>query len=117
MNHNMKLNARSFEQISKGLKIYEIRLNDEKRSNIKVGDLITFSKLPELKKNIVVNVLDIVRSNNFEELFTKFSPVLAGWPKNSKPKQCSKDMLKYYSLEEQNKYGVLAIKLKIIEPN
>lgn len=40
MKHNMNLNNRPFESIKEGTKTIELRLNDEKRSLLKVGDEI-----------------------------------------------------------------------------
>ena len=44
MNHKMKLQPRYYDFILNGTKRIEIRLNDEKRRMIKVGDTITFYK-------------------------------------------------------------------------
>jgi ASC-1-like (ASCH) protein len=107
----MKLNTWAFEQISNGSKTYEIRLYDEKRRKIKVGDEIVFSELPLLENKIEVNVLNLTVADNFEKLFTRFDPVLAGWKENNSPSKCAKDMSKYYSREDQQKYGVLAIEI------
>jgi ASC-1-like (ASCH) protein len=43
MLHQMKLQPNPFEQIKNGSKTLELRLNDEKRQLIKVGDEIEFS--------------------------------------------------------------------------
>ena len=47
MLHKMKLNESPFERIKNGKKTIEFRLYDEKRQQIKIGDKIEFSKLPE----------------------------------------------------------------------
>ena len=43
MKHNMNLNNRPFKSIKEGTKTIELRLNDEKRSLLKVGDEIEFT--------------------------------------------------------------------------
>ena len=48
MLHKMKLNESPFERMKNGTKTIEFRLYDEKRKQIKVGDQIEFSKLPDL---------------------------------------------------------------------
>lgn len=48
MVHKIKLRKIYYEMIKSGAKIYEGRLNDEKRRLISVGDIITFQKEPEL---------------------------------------------------------------------
>jgi len=56
MEHQMKLNESPFEKIRSGEKIIEIRLYDDKRKNINIGDIIIFSKLPDLKEILSVKV-------------------------------------------------------------
>lgn len=48
MEHIMKLNASTFEDVKSGKKRREYRLNDEKRKLVRVGDTIRFLKLPNL---------------------------------------------------------------------
>jgi ASC-1-like (ASCH) protein len=115
MEHRMKLNPWAFEQVSKGSKLYEIRLYDEKRRKINVGDKIVFSELPSLENKISVKVLNLIITENFEKLLTMFNPILAGWKEGDTPGKCAKDMLKYYSKEEQNKYGVIAILIELVK--
>ena len=65
MLHKMKLNENYFERIKDGTKIVEFRLYDEKRQQIKVGDKIEFSKLPELQEKLLVDVIELYRENTF----------------------------------------------------
>ena len=51
MIHKMKLNQSPFDRIKNGTKTVEFRLYDDKRKQIKVGDKIEFSKLPEQNEN------------------------------------------------------------------
>ena len=69
----MKLNENPFERIKNGTKTVEFRLFDEKRQKIKVGDKIEFSKLPDLQEKLLVDVVELYREDNFENLFTLFS--------------------------------------------
>ena len=59
MLHKMKLNESPFERIKNGTKTIEFRLYDEKRQQVKVGDQIEFSKLPN-----VCTSLNIIRLSN-----------------------------------------------------
>ena len=45
MDHQMKLNPVPFENIKIGSKDIEMRLNDEKRKLVKVGDYIRFTNI------------------------------------------------------------------------
>lgn len=109
MIHIMKLQESPFERIKNGTKTIEFRLYDEKRRKIKIGDKIEFSKLPELKEKIVVEVLDLYKDVSFEELFKK---VLDEDSEEIKRKVNS--MLQYYTHEQEKEYGVLGIKIKLI---
>ena len=44
MLHKMKLKKEPFEMIKSGKKIYELRLYDEKRKKLKIGDTVEFEK-------------------------------------------------------------------------
>ena len=68
MNHEMKLSQSAFAGIKSGKQKYELRLLDDKRSKVQIGDLITFSKLPELKETITAEVTKIIKAGSFEEL-------------------------------------------------
>ena len=59
MIHIMKLKEQYFNYIKYGTKEYEIRLNDEKRKNIKRGDFIEFQKEPFLEEKMLIMVEDL----------------------------------------------------------
>ena len=71
MLHKMKLNESPFERIKNGTKTIEFRLYDEKRQQIKIGDQIEFSKLPDLQEKLLVDVIDLYKEDTFEYLFRK----------------------------------------------
>ena len=105
MIHEMKLKEDPFERIKNGTKTIEFRLFDEKRQQIKIGDMIEFSKLPELKEKILVEVLDLYRDESFEKLFKKL------YNDKEEIKRKTQSMLKYYSHNQEKEYGVLGIKI------
>ena len=71
MIHKMKLNESPFERIKNGTKTVEIRLYDEKRQQVKIGDKIEFSKLPDLQEKLLVDVIELYREDTFKKLFLK----------------------------------------------
>ena len=107
MLHKMKLNESPFERIKNGTKTIEFRLFDEKRQLVKVGDKIEFSKLPDLNEKILVDVLELYQERTFKELFDKLGDNEEIVKKNAE------SMYTIYSPEEEAKYGVLGIKIKI----
>ena len=108
MRHKMKLQESPFERIKNGTKTVEFRLYDEKRSKIKIGDQIEFSKLPDLQETILVDVLDLYREDTFENLFKKL------FTDEDEIKKKTKSMYQYYSPDEEKQYGVVGIKISLI---
>lgn len=113
MTHEMKLQAKYYNYILNGTKKIELRLNDEKRSKIKIGDKIKFLKEPELSEYFYVTVTGLLNYNNFDNLFSDFPiEVLAD---NSMNKEELKYVLEeFYTKEKQRQYGVLGIKIELI---
>ena len=109
--HHMKLWNDSYELIKKGIKTIEMRLNDEKRSKIKVGDIIEFTNTSTLEK-LKVKVDKIYKYDNFEQLYSNHNKISIGY--KSEEIADPEDMLMYYTKEEIEKYGVLGIKVMII---
>ena len=107
MIHRMKLNESPFERIKNGTTTIEFRLYDEKRQQIKVGDKIEFSKLPNLQEKLLVDVIKLYREDTFENLFRKL------YKDEDEIKRKTKSMYKYYSPEKEKEYGVLGIKIKL----
>ena len=101
MLHKMKLQENPFERIKNGTKTVEFRLYDEKRKQIKIGDKIEFSKLPDMTEKLLVEVVDLYREESFEKLFRKL------FTDEKEIVEKVKGMYRFYSQEEQNKYGVL----------
>ena len=66
--HEMRLNNGPFELIKGGTKTIEIRLNDEKRSLIKEGDIIEFENRIT-KEKLKTKVIKLYKFDNFEELY------------------------------------------------
>lgn len=110
--HYMKLHNDPFNLIKSGTKTIELRLNDLKRQKIKVGDLIEFTNRVTDEK-MLVRVIDLIKFNSFSDLYKNFSKVSMGYREDEDANPS--DMELYYSLEEQEKYGVLAIKIEKID--
>ncbi len=86
----MRLDPDPFEKIKLGIKKTEIRLNDKKRKGIRIGDKIVFVKRPELKEKIKVKVIKRREMESYP------------------------NMDKYYSKEEQDKYGFVMFEITLI---
>ena len=113
--HKMNLQPKYYDFIKNGTKRIELRLYDEKRQKIKLGDEIEFSK-SETEK-FKAKVVGLIRYQSFEDLFKDFPiEILAD-------KTMTKDELlgvlsKFYTKEKQQKFGVIGIRIKpkIVHP-
>ena len=92
-------------------KTIEMRLFDEKRSLISTGDTIIFTDTSN-KEKIDCMVINMYRYLSFEELYQHHSKVSIGYNKDEIANP--KEMLMYYSKEMIEKYGVVAIEIKVL---
>ena len=111
-NHEMKLNENPFNQMKSGEKQIEYRLNDEKRQKIKIGDTITFTKVDDTE-NIKVIVTEL---KYYKTLLEMYSASFDQYLKNyyNTPEEVVNDTT-YYTKEEEEKYGCVAIHIRKLE--
>lgn len=107
----MKLNDVPFETIENGTKTIELRLYDEKRRKIKIGDTICFKGKASTIKAIV-KALHIFR--NFDELYAALPLDKCGYTADELATASPEDMLEYYTKEQIKKYGVVGIQIEVI---
>ena len=108
--HQMKLNAKPFEQMDSEEKQIEYRLNDKKRQQLKVGDIITFTKLPDEDKKLSVVITDLKKYKTLLEMYdASFDHYLHNYYPNP---QAVVDATDYYTDEKVTKHGCLAIHIK-----
>ncbi len=109
--HEMNLQPKYFDFIKNGTKRIELRLFDEKRKQIKLGDTIEFTNSKNEK--FKAEVIGLLRYNSFSDLFEDFDiSILAD---KSMTKQELLDVLsEFYTPDKQAEFGVLGIKLKLL---
>lgn len=100
-----------FNSIKKGKKKVEVRLNDEKRRRIKVGDTIEFIKVPEQDETMKVQVIELREYDTFREMyedipFEDFDG--EGWTMQ----EMVDGTYEIYTQEQEKEWGTLAIKIK-----
>ena len=113
MIHEMKLQPEYFNFILNGTKRIEIRLNDEKRQNIKLGDKIKFLKEPDLNESFEAQVIGLLRDNSFEEMFKDYDISILS-DKSMTKEELISVLEQFYTKEKQEKYGVLGIRIELI---
>ena len=108
--HSMKVQTKYYNLLKSGIKTVELRLWDEKRQLIKVGDQITFSDLSNPVDSFTAQVLALHRANSFDELCKIISPTQAGFVSKEELIDCLQE---FYTPEAQSQYGVVGIEVKI----
>ena len=78
MAHKMNLNPEPFAMIRSGQKTIELRLNEEKRQKINVGDSIEFNQI-ETGEKLTAEVIAIHRFDSFAELYQKLPLLKCGF--------------------------------------
>ena len=108
--HSMKLDQAPFEKIKDGEKTIELRLFDEKRQRLRVGDEIVFL-CRNTGEQIIKRIEKLHLFENFEELYKNMPLLKCGYTAENVAKASFSDMEAYYSKEDQKKYGVVGIEL------
>jgi ASC-1-like (ASCH) protein len=115
MMHNMRLGEVPFFRIKTGKKLIEVRLCDEKRSRLNMGDEIVFSLVDDLQEKIAVKVIGISKFKTFRELYSAFDYTKFGHPEGTTLEKQIENERKVYSEENEILYGVMGIHIKLID--
>lgn len=110
----MNLNPSPFKMIKEGHKTIELRLYDEKRKMISVGDTITFTNTVDSNDTLCVKVMDLFIFNSFNELYKNLPLLECGYTNEDIDTASPCDMEKYYSKEVQQQYCVVGIKISLM---
>ena len=113
MIHYMNLASEPFEQIKSGAKTIELRLYDEKRQAVSVGDTIIFTNLAD-NSQITARVLKLHIFNDFKELYDHLPLSKCGYAGHELDTASPDDMLAYYPTEKQKKYKAVGIEIELI---
>lgn len=108
--HFMTLYQEPFLATTEGWKTVEMRLNDEKRRLLKIGDIIVFTN-KETEEKAIVEIDDLKPFLSFDELYASYPKRAIGYQNDEKPDP--RDMLEYYQEEDIRKWGALAICIKL----
>lgn len=118
----MHLNDDMFEAVKAGTKTVEIRLFDEKRKHVDIGDYIDFRKASDETQHVLRKVTNIDLAETFERMFLKnyyaddkvlrYTPVALGSPEGTDCQSLVEGMYKIYTKEQEKKCGVISIELE-----
>lgn len=114
MTHCLRLNSIPFAQIESGKKCIELRLYDEKRQKIQIGDTLIFTHREDESETIAVKVTALHRFDSFENLYACLPLTKCGYTKEEAESASPSDMAQYYTPEEQRRFGVVGIEFILI---
>ena len=114
--HDMSLRKAPFRAVASGKKVIEMRLLDEKRRKIRVGDRIRFT-LANGTESVTAEVVGLHPFPSFEALYASLIPVVGavglGYAEGDTPDPAH--MLDYYSEDSITRYGVVGIEIRVRE--
>ena len=113
MEHEMKLQDKYYNYILNGTKRIELRLYDEKRQQIKIGDTIKFLKEPELEETFNARVTGLLRYNSFEDMFKDLDISILADVSMTK-NELMDELCRFYTVDNQLKYGVIGIRIELL---
>ena len=108
--HIMNLQSPYFENICNGKKTIEVRLYDEKRKKIELGDVIIFQNSKNNNLKVETNIIGLLRYSSFKDLINDNSVETFGFEDKEKLLNA---IFSFYSEEQEHKYGVLGIKIRL----
>ncbi|MGM9647435.1 MAG: 23S rRNA (uracil(1939)-C(5))-methyltransferase RlmD [Eubacteriales bacterium] len=111
--HQMNLHAKPFELMKSGKKTIELRLWDEKRQRIRIGDKIVFTNTTS-GQTLQATVLKLHRFDTFEELYQALPLQKCGYTADDLHTARASDMEAYYPADQQKKYGVVGLELSLL---
>ena len=106
------LHPEVFEIVLQGDKDVEVRVNDEKRRNLNVGDTLVFLKRDNEEEKLIAKVTNLVYFNSFLEI-TNYYDMKRIYLEETTKDEYINLMKKFYSDEEVKEYGVVAIEFKL----
>lgn len=109
---DMKLQKEYYDYIKDGTKRIEIRLNDEKRSKIKINDIIRFHLIDNENEFIKVKVIGLLKYNSIIDLINDHDMRLLT-RNDMKDDELIHIFNDIYSIDKQQMYGVLGIRFEL----
>lgn len=113
MEHSLGLQEIHYNNMKCGMKVYEGRLNDEKRQLINVKDTIKVLKDPLREEFFYVEVINKIYFKTFEEMVDFLDVTKLGF-KGKTRKEIVDVYRSFYNEEKEKEYGVVAFEVSLI---
>jgi ASC-1-like (ASCH) protein len=109
--HHMKLLKVYFDKIASGEKTVEMRLMDEKRQMISIGDRVVFSCEDDPARTVTLAVAGVQKFSDFSALARCYGTDAVGFAGDT-PEEVGAVMERIYSAEAVARWGAAAIVLR-----
>ena len=107
--HKLNVKEKYYNMLKSGTKTIELRLFDEKRKRIEVGDIIEFSNNSDADDKFMVQVINLHKAINFVELCKNINCRNAGFASND---ELIDVLEEFYSKDRQREFGVVGIEIQ-----
>ncbi len=113
MEHTMRLYERPFNSIKAGRKKVEVRLNDDKRRKLKVGDTIKFIRIPGENESLTVKIIELRQYPTFKEMYEDI-PASDFDAISSTIEEMVELTYQIYTPQQEKEWGTLAITIELL---
>lgn len=110
----MSIYHAGFDCIVSGKQRIEVRVNDAKRQQVKVGDRLMLTRKPEVDQTLELEVVGLSYFRTFKDLFESIPPEVFGWPAAIKVEEQVRRMHEFCSAAEEERFGVVVIHIRLI---
>lgn len=112
----LRLHPRPFAKICAGVKTIEMRLNDEKRRGMAVGDMLTFISR-ETGERVRARVVRRLQYATFAELVARHDTAAMGYGPEWEERLKAGDhgMYEWYSRDEEREWGVVGLEIELLD--
>lgn len=107
--HKLNVKEKYYNMLKSGTKTIELRLFDEKRKRIEVGDIIEFSNNSDADDKFMAQVINLHKAINFVELCKNINCRNAGFASND---ELIDVLEEFYSKDRQREFGVVGIEIQ-----
>ena len=109
--HKMSIKEKYYNMLKSGIKTIELRLYDDKRRKINIGDTIEFSNNSNADDKFMARVINLHRADTFVELCKVINCHNAGFATTT---ELTEVLEEFYPLDRQREFGVVGIEIQKI---
>lgn len=102
-----------YDKIKNGDKVIELRLNDQKRQLMRIGDIIRFGLEPDREEFVEAKIIGLIKYRDFSSLLNDIPLNLLGFEDKSKEEVLA-IYNEIYSSRDEKRFGVVGIRIELI---